>query len=284
MKTQCFEPKLALVTGASAGIGRAFAHELASRGVGLVLVARRQDALEALATQLRTDFHVQAHCESVDLSVAGEAMRLIERCQSRGLEVDLLVNNAGAAVATEQQLEAPWKVASVLQLNIVTAVELSLAFGAQMKRRGRGAVLNVGSMTAYLGAPSLRTYGPAKRFLQAFSDELREELAPAGVSVTTLVPGLTSTDWFEHAGVPFDAAAARKIGMMEPADVARIGVDAALAGAQTVIAGALNRWMAFAAQHLPGWIVRALVTRGRARLHPRAQPRRFSSSFFASGR
>jgi len=257
-----------MVTGASAGIGRAFARELASRGVDLVLVARRQDALEALAKDLRSEFQVEAHCQSMDLSVPGEALRLAQRCQTRGLQVDLLVNNAGAAVATQQQLAAPWKVASVLQLNVVAAVELSLAFGAGMKHRGRGAVLNVGSMTAYLGAPSLRTYGPAKRFLQAFSDELREELLPAGVTVTTLVPGLTRTDWFEHAGVPFDAEAARRMGMMEPADVARIGVDSALAGAETVIAGALNRWMAFAARHFPGWIVRALVARGRARLHP----------------
>ncbi len=190
----------ALITGASAGIGAAIARELAARGHGLILVARRKPKLDELAAALSDEFGVRAVGLGCDLSKPASRARLPARVQALGLEVSVLVNNAGFATGGPFHESDPERELEQVRVLVEAPVALSSAFVAAMARRGTGAVLNVASTAGMQPMPYSAGYAAAKAYVLRFSEALHQELAGAGVTVTALAPGPVSTEFWDVAG------------------------------------------------------------------------------------
>jgi hypothetical protein len=198
---KAFADHWALVTGASSGIGAEFARQLAARGMHLVLAARRAERLQALAQELH-----QAHgtrCEIVvgDLAQPAEPARLLAEVANRGIEIDLLVNNAGFGNVSEIEKTDVARILALIQVNIAALTELSLRILPQMLARGHGGVINVASVAAFQPVAFMGAYAASKAYVLHFSEALWAEARDRGVTVTTLCPGTTRTEFFETAGV-----------------------------------------------------------------------------------
>ncbi|MFB4272743.1 SDR family NAD(P)-dependent oxidoreductase [Nonomuraea sp. GTA35] len=190
----------ALVTGASSGLGAAFARSLAARGHDLALVARSAPALEALADELRRHHDVRAEVIVQDLSAPDAASRVAEESAARGLTVDLLVNNAGFGTAGHFDRIAAEREHDELMVNVVSLVGLTHAFLPSMLRRGSGGVINVGSTAGFNVAPYFATYAASKTFVLNFSLALWSELRGSGVKVLAVTPGPVETAFFDRIG------------------------------------------------------------------------------------
>ncbi len=235
MKRYEFSGKTVLITGASMGIGAVFARELARRGAKLILVARSEDKLKALAAELGG-----AEVIAADLSSSGAAEKVFAAVNSKQLEVDVLINNAGFGLhgrfdelARDAQREA-------IDLNCGALVELSHVFLPMLEKR-RGGIIQIASMAGYVPAPYMAVYGATKAFVLSFSAALWAEYRARGVRVTALSPGATESNFFARAGE--GAAAGTK--KAKPEDVVRAGLDAFAAGRPSAIPGASNRFAAF---------------------------------------
>jgi hypothetical protein len=193
-------PGTALITGASSGIGEQFARQLAARGHDLVLVARRAERLEKLAAELPTDARV------VPCDLAGEARALPERVSELGVEVELLVNNAGFGTYGRFWEIEPGRDAEMVRVNCEAVVTLTRAFVPGMVARRRGGVINVASVSSFQPLPYTAVYAASKAFVRSFTDALYAELAGSGVTVLAVNPGPVRTEWHEVAddtrGVP----------------------------------------------------------------------------------
>lgn len=229
-----------MVTGASSGIGREIARELAARGCELVLAARRADRLDALATELRAA-GATATCVACDLATPDGRRALLEAAHAGGAEVDVLVNNAGFGDFSEHA-RTPWdRHASLLQINVWAVAELTHAFvGRMLGRDRRGYVLNVASMVAYMPIPYFANYCGTKAYVVGYSESLAAELARTNVSVTCLSPGGTRTEFVEVAGQELPAVADRSL--MPAARVARIAVRAMFKRKRAIIPGLSNKF------------------------------------------
>ncbi|WP_437756280.1 SDR family NAD(P)-dependent oxidoreductase [Sorangium sp. So ce1389] len=240
MKAFDFTGKTVLVTGASMGIGEAFARELSRRGATLVLVARGEAKLTALAAELGN-----AHVIAADLAAPGAAQRLFDAVAARGLEVDVLVNNAGFGVygafgdislATQREQ---------IDLNVGALVELTHLFLPVLERR-QGGVIQVASTAAFPPIPYFAVYAATKAFVLSFSEALWAEYRPRGVRVLALCPGATETPFFQRSGeIPGTSWKAR------PEDVARLGLAAFVAGRASVVHGPANNVATFLTRLLP---------------------------------
>lgn len=192
---------VALVTGASSGIGEVFARRIAGEGMDLVLVARRADRLEALAAELKESCGVEAHVIAADLAELDCARKIKAEVQERGLEVGMLVNNAGFGthgLFHELPVEPETRMVDV---NCRAPVALTSAFAPAMVERGRGALIFLSSLAGYQPTPFYATYGATKAFNLMFGEGLWAELKPLGVDVLVLSPGFTRTDFQKTAGV-----------------------------------------------------------------------------------
>jgi short-subunit dehydrogenase len=192
--------RLALVTGASSGIGEAFARQLARDGYDLVVVARSADALESLAGELRGGSGAEVECIRADLSADVELRRVEARVRS-GRAFDLVVNNAGVGSAGAFAEQVVDREEQQIRLNVVALMRLTHAALASMLPRGRGAVINVSSLAGIGPYPFTATYGATKAFVNSFTEALAEELRGTGVHVQALCPGFTRTRFQERAGV-----------------------------------------------------------------------------------
>ncbi len=230
----------AIVTGASSGLGIEFARQLAQRGINLVLTARSEPAMQQLADTLRQSSGVQVIVEPLDLGVAGSAQELQKRLDARGVQPEILINNAGFGLYEPFLKHDEARLRSMLQLDIVSLVELSQTFGRRMAQNGQGHILFVGSMAAYQPVPLLSAYAAAKAFVLSFGQALHVELAPK-VKVTVLSPGLMDTGFNEASG--YQPPKAFDVMKLSPAAAAKIGLDAMFAGKPGVIAGKLNKIM-----------------------------------------
>jgi uncharacterized protein len=242
------ETPWALVTGASSGLGVALATSLAARGTNLVLAARRERPMQELAARLAQQHSVTAVCEAIDLAASGSASGLQQRLEERGIEPEILINNAGIGLGgafVEQDLD---RLRSMLQLDIVTLTELTQIFGRRMAARGRGRILLVASMAAYLPTPRLAAYGAAKAYVLSLGEALNVELAP-NVGVTVLSPGLMDTEF--NSVADYNAPRTGQLSKLAPETVAKIGLDAMFAGKPSVIAGSINRAMGFMSRFVP---------------------------------
>ncbi|WP_040067462.1 SDR family NAD(P)-dependent oxidoreductase [Pseudomonas batumici] len=186
----------ALVTGASMGLGEAFAEALAARGANLVLVARSLDALNALAKRLTEQYGVQAIVLAVDLAERDAAMRISEELERQRIAVDLLVNNAGFGLTGEFLSNPLAREEDLVQVNIQALVGLSHRLGSAMAARNKGGIINVASNASFQPIPYMATYAASKAFVLHFSEALGHELAPRNVQVMATCPGPTSTRFF----------------------------------------------------------------------------------------
>jgi short-subunit dehydrogenase/putative flippase GtrA len=247
---------VALVTGASSGIGACLARELAARGYPVALAARGLDKLEAAAAAIRADFGVEAWAIRADLSVTGGAAALYQECARRGIEVGVLVNNAGAGLFCEALDLAKEDKAAALRamigLNVTALTELCALFGRDMAGRGRGRILNVASMVAFMPVPYFSAYAASKAYVRSFSASLRAELRPRGVLVSCLFPGYVRTnfDVASQADSPAYRELSYKMGA-SPEMVARAGARLLESGAAERVAGAMNRAAAFFIRFIP---------------------------------
>jgi short-subunit dehydrogenase len=189
-----------LVTGASKGLGHAFAHELAKRGSNLVLVARSRGSLQSLADTLSKQYRIKCLVLGIDLAIHDAADRIASALDQHRMRVDLLVNNAGLGLSGDFLDHDLDDELNSIQVNIHALVALSHVLGVRMVARGFGGIINLSSNAAFLPLPRLATYAATKAFVQHFTEALRYELKDTGVHVMAAVPGPTATNFF--AGVP----------------------------------------------------------------------------------
>jgi short-subunit dehydrogenase len=247
----------ALVTGASSGIGAAFARSLRGRGHALVLVARRADRLAALCAELGGD--AAAIAVPLDLTAPEAGARLERALAERGLAVDLLVNNAGLGHTGRFLEQPPEKVAAMLDLNVRALMDLTRRFVPPMVARGSGAVINVVSTSAFQPVPYLAVYAATKVFVLSFTEALADELAGTGVKVQALCPGLTESEFHATAGT--DKVLFTKTGMMTAEAVVERSLGALDRGRLRVIAGWQNRLVAGVQRFAPQRLVRGVAGR-----------------------
>ena len=224
-------PNLALVTGASSGIGRELARHHAAQGGDLIITARRSEALETLKAELEAAHGVAVHVIALDLGSEGGARALHDAVVAGGHEIDILINNAGFGghgVFTDRDLERDL---AMIDLNVKALVELTHRFGREMAARGRGRILNVSSTASYLPGPLQATYYATKAFVSSFSQAVAEELREKGVTVTALEPGPVDTEFFETANLKGTALGETAA---SPAHTAKVGYEAMLRGDLTV--------------------------------------------------
>ena len=248
-----------LITGASSGIGRELARCFASDGCRLVLVARKRNLLEELATELRQAHKIQLQVFSVDLARPEAPAHLLGHLQSAGLKVDVLVNNAGfgahgqfAELPLDRQLE-------MVQVNLTAVTHLTRLLLPGMIERHRGGILNVASTAAFQAGPRMAVYYATKAYLLSFSEAIAEELAGIGVTVTALCPGPTRTNFATAANMRFSRHFNRSA--MTAECVARLGHRAFRQGKVLAVAGWRNRLLVFAVRFSPRWLVRKIVKR-----------------------
>ncbi|WP_435591190.1 SDR family NAD(P)-dependent oxidoreductase [Nocardia sp. bgisy118] len=191
---------LTLVTGASSGIGAEFARQLARRGSDLVLVARREDRLEALAAELEAAHGVAVTVLACDLAEPGAAARLATQLHDRGLRLTGLVNNAGFGTHAPFIHEDPEQIRTEIALDVQAVVELTRTFIDDLRTSDRGVLVNVASMAAYTPIPRMAVYGAAKAFVLSFTEALWYEHRGTGLRVLALSPSATRTEFFDTAG------------------------------------------------------------------------------------
>jgi hypothetical protein len=205
-----------LITGASSGIGATFARALASRGADLVLVARRRDRLDALASELTTAHGVSVTAITQDLSSPSVGVDLATAVVTAGLHVTGVINNAGFGTFGDFVGEDPDRLAQEIAVDISAPVQISAAFLPDMVKAGKGFLINVASMAAYTPTPRMAVYGAAKAFVLNFTESLWAETRTSGVTVFALSPGATSTEFNAVVGTEDATAGAR---MRTPDDV-----------------------------------------------------------------
>jgi short-subunit dehydrogenase len=237
--------EVALVTGASSGIGEEFARALSGRGYELVLVARREERLRELADGLPGEAHVLA-CD-----LAADAASLPARVEALGLSVDLLVNNAGFGAYGRFLEIDPERDARQVRLNCEAVVTLSHAFVPGMVERGRGGVITVASTAGMQPLPYETVYSATKAFARTFSDALHVELRDSGVRVLCVNPGPVPTEWQEVAGHTETNKPRGVPGQIPPAQVVAEALAAYDAGRRSIVPGRFMRWFMRASKPVP---------------------------------
>jgi len=244
--------KVALITGASAGLGVEFARQLSKRGHALVLAARRKERLEELANELG-----DARAVAIDLSKPGAATKLMADLQAAGQEVEILVNNAGfGLIGRFAELDAK-RERQMIDLNVGTLTDLCRVVAPQMVARKSGGILNVASTAAFQPGPKMAVYFATKAFVLSLSEALHEELKPHGVRVTCLCPGPTRTEFGDVAGFGgnglFDRVA------MESPEVVEAGLEGLDKNKAVVVPGLVNKVTASSGRFAPRSVVRKIA-------------------------
>lgn len=248
-----------LITGASSGFGEEFARQYAEQGHALVLVARRLDRLQAIAEALRKEHRVEVVVEQVDLSDVAAIVRLQERLRERGIEIDILINNAGHGLQgpfADAQLD---RVLAMVQLDVASLTAVTHVFVQDMRKRRRGKILLVASLLGHLGVDNLAVYSAAKAYVLRLGEALHRELKRDGITVTALCPGLSNTGFAKAADMKITPAL--RMLMMQPAPVVRAGIRALNARRMSVVPGLANKAMAVFIWATPRWLHQAAFAR-----------------------
>ena len=231
----------ALITGASKGIGKAIAIELAQKKYDLILVARSGDLLKEVANEIRTKHAVKVETLALDLSEIDSASKLLAFCETNQLNVNILVNNAGYGLSGKLERFSIEENTNMMKLNMVSLVQITQTFIPTLEGNSPSYILNIASSAAYQAIPGLSIYSATKAFVLSFSRALYHELKPKGITVTALSPGPTDTEFADRAKVGEKGLKAAEKTNMTPQEVAKIGVDAMFAHKPEVIAGLLNK-------------------------------------------
>jgi uncharacterized protein len=247
-----------LITGASAGIGAALAHEFAAHGHELVLVARREHALGALADAIAAKGANRPTVLRADLARADAVQGIAEALDQRGLEPDVVVNNAAfGLLGAADELDRAEQLA-MIDLDVRALTDLSLAFIDSLKRR-RGGILNVASIAAFMPGPGMAVYYASKAYVLSFSEALHRELKPKGVRVTVLCPGPVPTEFQARAGMSGDPLP--RLLTRSAEQVAKDAYRGLMQGRRVVVPGAANRMVATALRFTPHRILLDLIAR-----------------------
>lgn len=239
----------ALVTGGSSGLGVDFARDLASRGCNLILVARREQRLMEVQSEITKDYGVEAEVIVKDLVPRDAPIELYAEVKNRGLEVDILVNNAGFGLFGDF-MDIDWeREREMLYLDMITLTHLTKLFAKEMIRRNFGYILQVSSIGAYQPTPTYATYSAAKSYVLNFGEALNHELRHTNVSCTVVSPGITDTEFLEVSGQK--PSLYQRLMMMESGTVARRGIDALIKRKSSVVPGWINKITVFSLRFLP---------------------------------
>lgn len=254
--------RLAVITGASSGLGLEFARLAAAEGFETLIIARRRERLEALARELHEAHGRKAHVLELDLALPEAPERVVKEIEAIGLVPEVLVNNAGFGAFGPALDMDPARLRRMLELNAGALTELSLRIGREMRNMGRGRIMNVASTAAFQACPYLGVYGATKAFVLSFTEALAEELRETEVTATAFCPGPTRTEFGDAAGLAHENAfdLCDLESAERPADVvARTGWEGMKAGRRVVVDGLLNRLIARAAWALPRGLVSRLA-------------------------
>lgn len=259
-------PRTALITGASAGIGRELADVFARNGFNLVLTARRRDRLDALASDLSGRYGRRIDVIDADLADPAAPARLAGRVSQAGIEIDALVNNAGYGL-TGSYASTTWNDQAVFLQVMVTAVaELTHRFLPGMIERRYGRIINVASLAGLVpGSAGHTLYGASKALLIKFSQSLAREVSPLGVNVTALCPGFTYSEFHDVNGTRPLVSRMPAFMWMDARTVAEQGYDAVMRGHVVYVNGRVNRTIAALVKYLPNWLIDRLTQRTASR-------------------
>ena len=253
--------KTALITGASSGIGEAFARTLAGKGLDLILVARSEDKLRALARQLNELYARRVEVVTADLGVAGSAAKVQAAAQALGMPVGLLINNAGFGTVGAFLKQDAERERQEILLNAAAVVDLSHAFLPAMVERGRGGIINVASMAAFQPLPYMSVYAATKAFVLSFSQGLRGEVRSKGVKVLAVCPGPVDTPFFEATGNAKLRKTVPRATMMTADGVVQASLKALRAGRSVVVPGMANKLLATGTRLIPRDALAAMTAR-----------------------
>jgi uncharacterized protein len=249
---------ITLITGASAGIGAALAQEFAAHGHELVLVARREQALATLADAIAAKGAAQPTVLRADLARADATQTIAEALEQRGLEPDVVVNNAGFGLLGAADTLDRAEQLAMIDLDVRALTDLSLAFLDSLKRR-RGGILNVASIAAFMPGPGMAVYYASKAYVLSFSEALHHELKPKGVRVTVLCPGPVPTEFQARAGITGEVFP--RLLTRSAERVARDGYRCFKEGQRVVVPGSGNRAVSTFARFAPRSLLLTLVGR-----------------------
>ncbi len=250
--------KATLITGASGGIGEAFARRLAADGHNLVLVARSENKLHHLCDELMLQHKITAHYVAIDLIDYEADRRLFEETEAHNLEIEWLINNAGfgsmgdfARLELENELE-------MISLNVMALVALTHRYVQKMRERKNGVIINVASTAGFQPVPFMATYAATKAFVRSFSEAIAEENRPFNITVTALCPGPTETNFFDAANIGTKAKDAfLKKGMQTPEAVVEAALGAVGRGKSSVVSG----WTNWLTARLGNFVPNSLIIR-----------------------
>lgn len=231
--------KTALITGATSGIGLELAKLFAENKYNLVIIARSEEELQTTANELKQQFNIEVHTIAKDLFKKESPFEIYDEVQSKGMQINILVNDAGQGVYGEFADTDIYRELDIIQLNIGAYVSLTKLFLNDMISIKEGKILNVGSIAGEAPGPWQAIYHGTKAFVHSWSAAIRNELKDTGVTVTLLIPGATDTDFFHKADMEDSKILETKLS--DPAEVAKDGYEALMSGDDKVVSGLKNK-------------------------------------------
>jgi uncharacterized protein len=241
----------AVITGASKGIGKAMAFELAAKGYDLALIARSEDLLRQAADEIKANFNIQVHFLALDLSSPTAAEHVYDWSKQNNFPVSVLINNAGYGLSGAFESYPLEQHVNMLQVNCTTLIQLTYLFLPQLKQQPNAYILNIASSAAYQAVPYLSLYAASKTLVLQFSRGLRHELRKTRVSVTCVSPGATDTEFNSRAQIGAKAMKAAEKVFMQPNQVAKVAIESMFSKRSEVVVGILNKLGSFLAWMLP---------------------------------
>jgi short-subunit dehydrogenase len=249
----------ALVTGASKGIGKSIVETLAAKGKDLLLISRSEEVLKELSLVISKQYNVRVDYLALDLARADSTAQIVTWLTQKQYPVDVLVNNAGYGLWGKFDDRSIESHNEMLQLNMLTLVQLTYALMPTLKKNSKSYILNVASTAAYQAVPTLSLYAASKSFVLLFSRGIRLELKGAGVSVSCLCPGPTATDFVARAEMSAAIKKKSDTFSMTSGEVARIGVEGLYKGKAEIIPGLLNKIIVVFTAWAPKWITEKIA-------------------------
>jgi short-subunit dehydrogenase len=267
------EPKFALITGASGGIGLEMAKEFAKHGHPLILVARSREKLQQLQAEIEKTYGVKTEILAKDLSQSSSAPELYEEVLRKGWTVETLVNNAGFGLYGAFSEEDLNQEVEMIRLNVLTLTQLTKLFLKGMLERKNGRILNVASTAAFQPGPMMAVYYATKSYVLHFSEAIHEELKGSGVSVSCLCPGPTESDFQKRASINMKIPLFKAARIMSASAVARAGYQGMMKNKAVILPGLVNQLTPWGMRLLPrGWVTAIVQKLQKATKSHEAKP------------
>lgn len=249
---------LALVTGASSGIGLMYARELARQGHDLIVVSNMEEALLQTAREIEEQFHVNVLPIYKDLTDAKAAEELHQTCLEKGLEVDILINNAGVFFFNYLCETSMSRIELMLNLHVMNTTRMTRIFGEDMRKRGKGYILNMSSLSTWMAMPGIQCYNATKSYINNFSRSMWYELHPYGVNVLSVTPGAVATSLFGLSDKWMKVAVALRVAM-PPEKLVKHALKALFKGKKNCMPGVINHISKPILEHMPDWVVMLVI-------------------------